>query len=129
MNFLFLKYLHLVTVAASFALFFVRGIWVLRSYPDSEEKWVRVLPHVVDAVLVLSAVAMLAVSPLKGWPGNWLTVKLALIVVYVAFSLYLFGRARAFATRILVFVPALLIFLLVTTIAVMRNPLGIFSVI
>lgn len=128
MSFLFLKYLHLVTVAASFALFFVRGIWVLRSYPDSQERWVRVLPHVVDAVLALSAVAMLAVSPIKGWPGDWLTVKLALIVVYVALSLYLFSGTRALATRIVVWLLALLVFLLVTTIAVMRNPLGIFSV-
>lgn len=128
MNLLFLKYLHIVSVAASFALFFVRGLWVMQSYPDSQEKWVRVLPHVVDAVLVLSAVAMLATSPLNGWPGDWLTVKLALIVVYAMLALYLFRGARALTTKILVWLLALLVLLFITAIAVLHNPLGILSV-
>jgi len=128
MNLLFLKYLHIVSVAASFALLFVRGLWVMQSYPDSNEKWVRVLPHVVDAVLVLSAVAMLAMSPLGGWPGDWLTVKLALVVVYAMPAFYLFRGARALATKILAWLLALLVLLFIATIAVLRNPLGILSV-
>lgn len=128
MNLIFFKYLHIVSVAASFALFFVRGLWIMRSYPDSQETWVRVLPHVVDTVLLLSAVAMLAMSPLKGWPGDWLTAKLALIVVYVMLGLYLFRRARALAAKILLWLLALLVFLFITTIAVLRSPLGILSV-
>jgi uncharacterized membrane protein SirB2 len=128
MTLIFLKYLHIVSVAASFALFFMRGLWMMQSYPDSQEKWVRVLPHGVDAVLVLSAVATLATSPLSGWPGDWLTVKLALLIVYASLSLYVFRGARAPATRILAWLLALFVFLLVTTIAVLRHPLGIFSV-
>lgn len=127
MNLLFFKYLHIVSVAASFALFFVRGLWMMQSYPDSQEKWVRVLPHVVDAVLVLSAIAMLAMSP-KGWPGDWLTVKLALIVVYVVLALYLFRGARALATKFLAWLLGLLVFLFITTIAVLHHPFGILSV-
>ena len=128
MNFLVLKYLHIVAIAASFALFFVRGMWVLRSYPESQETWVRVLPHIVDAVLVLSAGALLATGPGKGWPGDWLTVKLVLIAVYVMLSLFLFNGARTLVIKILVWSLALLVFLLVTTIAVLHDPLGIFSV-
>ena len=128
MDLLFLKYLHIVSVAASFALFFVRGLWVMRSYPDSQEKWIRTLPHVVDGLLVLSAVAMLAMSPLKGWPGDWLTVKLALIVIYVALRLYLVRGARTLTTKMLVWLLALLVFLFITTVAVLRNPLGILFV-
>lgn len=128
MTLIFLKYLHIVSVAASFSLFFMRGLWMMQSYPDSQEKWVRLLPHGVDTVLVLSAMAMLAMSPLNGWPGDWLTVKLALLVAYVSLSLYVFRGARALAARILAWLLALFVFLLVTTIAVLRNPLGIFSV-
>lgn len=128
MSFIFLKYIHIVSIAASFALFFVRGIWVLRSDPDSQENWVRALPYVVEALVLLSAIAMLMVSPLKGWPGDWLTFKLTLIVVYIALSLYLFGPARFLLAKSLAWLLALLIFLFVMTIAVLHNPLGIFSV-
>lgn len=127
MNLLFFKYLHIVSVAAGFALFFVRGLWMMQSYPDSQEKWVRVLPHAVDAVIVLSAIVMLAMSP-TGWPGDWLTVKLALIVVYVVLALYLFRGARALATKFLAWLLGLLVFLFITTIAVLNDPLGILSV-
>lgn len=128
MSFLFLKYLHILGVAASFGLFFIRGLWLMQSYPDPQEKWVRLLPHAVDAVMVLSAVALLASSPLKGWPGDWLTVKLALLVVYVLLSLYLFRGVRGLATRFLAWLLGLLVLLFITTIAVLRNPLGIVSV-
>ena len=127
MNLLFFKYLHIVSVAAAFALFFVRGLWAMQSYPDSQEKWVRVLPHAVDAVLVLSGVAMLAMLP-AGWPGNWLAVKLALIAVYGLLALFLFRGARALATKFLVWLLGLLVFLFITTIAVLQNPFGILSV-
>ena len=128
MNLLFLKYLHIISVAASFALFFVRGLWVMQSFPEPQEKWVRVLPHAVDAVLVLSGLALLAMSPLSGWPGDWLTVKLALVIVYAALALYLFRGARAMAVKILAWLPALLILLFIATIAVLRNPLGSLAV-
>jgi uncharacterized membrane protein SirB2 len=127
MSLVFLKYFHIVSAAASFALFFVRGLWVMQSYPDPQEKWVRALPHLVDAVLVLSAVAMLALSPLNGWPGDWLTVKLGLVAVYAMLSLYLFRGARLLATKILSWLLGLLVFLYTTTIAVLHNPLGILS--
>ena len=128
MTLLFLKYVHIVSVAASFGLFFLRGLWVMQSYPDPQEKWVRVLPQVVDAVLVLSAVAVLATSPLKGWPGDWLTVKLALIAVYAVLALYLFRAARALAAKFLAWLLGLLVLLFIATIAVLHNPLGILSV-
>ena len=128
MNYLFLKYIHLVSVAASFALFFVRGLWIIRSYPRSEEAWARILPHVVDTVLVLSAVWLLFSSPQKGWPGDWLTIKLLLIAVYVALALYVFHVARGLVTRMLLWVMALLVFLFATTVAVLHDPRGILVV-
>lgn len=127
MNFLFLKYLHIICVAAAFALFFVRGLWLMQSYPESQEKWVRLLPHGVDGLLLLSGVAVLAMLP-KGWPGDWLTVKLALIVVYAALALYLFRRAQALASKLVLWLLGMLLFLFLTTIAVLHHPFGIFSV-
>lgn len=128
MSFLFLKYVHIVCVAASFALFFVRGLWIIRSYPRSEEAWARILPHAVDTLLLISAVWLLFSSPQKGWPGEWLTVKLVLIAVYVALAQYVFRVARGPVTRMLLWVTALLVFLFATTVAVLQTPRGILVV-
>lgn len=128
MSFLFLKYVHIVCVAASFALFFVRGLWIIRSYPRSEEAWARILPHAVDTALLISALWLLYLWPQKGWPGDWLTVKLVLIAVYVALAYYVFHVARGLVIRMAVWVLALLVFLFVTTVAVLQNPRGILVV-
>ncbi|OGA16994.1 MAG: hypothetical protein A3H32_18650 [Betaproteobacteria bacterium RIFCSPLOWO2_02_FULL_63_19] len=128
MSVFYIKYVHIVAIAVAFALFFVKGIWVLQSYPDSQERWARAVPNIAYAVVAVSAVLMLLESPLKGWPGNWLTVKLVLVAVFAVLSVYLFRVARATIVKMLVWILALGVFLFVTTIAVLRDPIGIFSV-
>ncbi|MBI2315926.1 MAG: SirB2 family protein [Betaproteobacteria bacterium] len=128
MNMLLVKYVHIVAVAATFALFFVRGLWVLRAYPSPQEGWVLYLPHVIDAILVASALAVLWDTRNLGWPGTWMTVKLALVAVYAVLAFAVLRFARGFGVRIVTWIAALALFLFVTTVAVLHHPLGIFSV-
>ena len=127
MNFLLLKYIHILSVAASFALFFIRGIWLMQSYPPAQERWVKILPHVVDGLLVASALGMLAMVPATADYKAWMTIKLVLIGVYVFLVVFVIRLARARWQRFAAWLLALLVFLFVTSIAVLRNPMGIVS--
>jgi len=128
MSVLFIKYVHIFAIAVAFALFFLRGIWELRSYPDSQERWVRAIPNIAYIIVAISAGLMLVMSPLRGWPGDWLTVKLVLTGIFAVLAMYLFRVVQATIVKILVWLLALVVFLFVTTIAVLRNPMGILSV-
>ena len=124
-NFLLLKYIHILCVAASFALFFIRGIWVMQSYPPAQERWVKVLPHIVDGLLIVSALGMLYMAPATTDYKEWMTVKLVLIGVY-AFLVFFVGRmAKNRLQRFAAWLAALLVFLFITSIAVLHNPKGI----
>jgi len=125
--YLFLKYLHIVCVAASFALFFIRGVWAIRSYPEPQEAWVRGLPHAVDGVLLLSALGMLYISFSTAWSGNWMAAKLGYIAVYVVIALYALRFARARVAKVLAWLAALLLFLHITAVAVLHSPSGLAS--
>jgi uncharacterized membrane protein SirB2 len=127
MNFLILKYIHILAVSVSFALFFVRGLWVMRAYPTIHEFWARVFPVVVDVVLILSGVLLLAMSK-HGATEGWVLAKFALLALYVLLGLGALRWAKHFSTRLLLWALALLVFLFLTTVAVLRNPLGIFAV-
>jgi uncharacterized membrane protein SirB2 len=129
MSYLALKYIHIVFVAASFALFFIRGLWAMRAYPPAQETWVRVLPHVVDGVLVLSALGMLLGSSGGLWAGNWLAVKIGLVVLYAILSIIALRVLKSTMLRMLAWLLALAVFLFATSVAVLRNPLGLFLVI
>ena len=123
-NFLLLKYLHILSVAASFALLFIRGIWLLQSYPPAQERWVKVLPHVIDTILLLSALGMLYVHSASG-NGEWMTVKLALIAFYVAALVYLMRFARNTLQKLAAWILASLMFLFITSVSVLHHPSGI----
>ena len=129
MSYLLFKYIHIVCAAASFALFFIRGIWAVRAYPSVQEPWARALPHVIDGLLVFSAVAMFYMSFPTAWGGDWMIVKLVLICVYVVLATYVLRFAKGKIVRISAWVAALLLFLYVTSIAVLHNPAGIFLLI
>jgi uncharacterized membrane protein SirB2 len=125
--YLFLKYLHIVCVASSFALFFMRGIWAVRSYPPAQERWVRTLPHAVDGVLVLTALGMLALSFTTAWSGDWMAAKLGYVVVYAGLAAYTLHLARARVARVVAWLAALLLYLHITAVAVLHSPAGIFN--
>lgn len=128
MSILFLKYVHIVAVAVSFALFFVRGLWVMRSYPPPQEPWVRHLPHVVDTILVISALLVLWEKQSQGWPGEWLSVKLVCTAAFAILAFAVLRFARGLGIRILAWVGAIAIYLFITTVAVLHHPMGIFSI-
>ncbi len=125
--FLLFKYLHILCVAASFSLLFLRGLWLFRAFPAAQETWVRMLPHAVDGLLVLTALAMMSLGNGKAWP-DWLWAKLAYIVVYAILSTLAFRVASKRWQKGLVWISAMLTFLFITTVAVLQNPLGILSV-
>ena len=125
--FLLLKYLHIVCVAASFSLLFLRGLWLLRAFPAAQETWVRMLPHAVDGLLVVSALAMMSLGSSKVWP-DWLWAKFGYIVVYAVLSVLVFRLAGKRWQRGIAWAGALFMFLFITTVAVLQSPLGIFSV-
>jgi uncharacterized membrane protein SirB2 len=126
MGYLLYKNVHILCVAASFALFFVRGLWALHAYPASTETWARWLPYAAGALLLASAAAMLGADPRLGWPP-WLLLKIALFVLYAALALviYCYGSSRL---RIgLAWLLGIIVFLHATTVAVLKDPLGILS--
>ena len=124
MTYLILKYIHILCVAASFALFFIRGIWVIRAYPSAQEPWAKAFPHFIDALLVASAIGMLYVSFSTAWGGSWMIVKLVLVLIYAVLVSYVLHVAKTKLSRIAFWSIALLLFLVITSIAVLHHPLG-----
>jgi uncharacterized membrane protein SirB2 len=58
MNYLALKHFHMTFAALSGFLFLLRGLWMLADSPTMQRRWVRILPHLIDTALLLSAMAL-----------------------------------------------------------------------
>ncbi len=118
-----LKAVHVTCAGLSFTGFVLRGVLMLRDSPRRRLPVVRVLPHVVDTLLLVSAVglaAQLHVSPLR---APWLAAKLIALVCYIGlgFVALRFGPDRR--VRATAWVLALATFAYIVAVAATHSPL------
>ncbi len=58
-----LKTLHLTTIAISLALFILRGVWMMADSPRLQARWVRIVPHLNDTLLLASGIGLAVTAP------------------------------------------------------------------
>lgn len=121
--FLWLKLTHVASVVLSGTGFIARGVLMLRGSPLLQARFVRVAPHVVDTVLLASAVWLawlMRLSPLDGW----IAAKLLGLVAYVVLGTIALKRGRTRRVRAVAFAAALATFAYIVTVAVTHDPRG-----
>ena len=121
-----IKNLHLVTVWITVTLFLLRFYWLRRGSPLLTRRWVRILPHVNDTLLLLSGVALVMITHFYPFTpqGSWLTEKLLAVIIYIALgSVALSRRPRSMATRWVACLVAVVALLLVIKLAMTKMPL------
>ena len=95
-----LKNIHLLLAAASFLGFLLRATWMLRSDARLHARPTRVLPHVVDTLLLASGVALLFVLSLNPLETPWLLAKFAGLVVYIVAGALALRHGRTSTVRV-----------------------------
>lgn len=118
-----LKAVHVACVAASYALFFTRGVWMVRQSPMLQRRWVKILPHIVDTVLLASAVALTVTIRQYPFVSDWLTAKVVGLFVYIGLGMIALGRGRPRPVRIAAWAAAQIVFFYIVAVALTRNPL------
>jgi uncharacterized membrane protein SirB2 len=113
------KQLHLATVALSWALFFVRGAWMIMESPRLAARWVRVAPHVNDTVLLVAAIYLATFHGLQ----PWIVAKLVALVAYILIGMVALRRGPTKPVRVAAWVAAQLVFVYIVAVAVTKNPL------
>ena len=90
-------HLHALAVVLSLIGFVTRGTWMLAGSAMLGRKWVKITPHVVDTVLLVSAlVAAWLLFWRHGAHPDFLTVKIVGLIVYIGLGLVAlrFGKSR-----------------------------------
>lgn len=120
--FALLKLIHVTTAAVSYALFVVRGIWMIRDSPRLGARWVRIVPHVNDTLLLAAAIAMTVL--LHQYPGThaWLTAKVTGLLFYIGLGMVAIRHGRTRHTRIAAWIAAQAVFFYIVAVALTRSP-------
>ncbi len=85
--------------------------------------FVRVAPHVIDTLLLISAVTLVAMSGQYPFQHTWVTAKLVALVVYIALGTIALKRGKTKSIRAMAFVVALATFAYIVSVAVTKQPI------
>ena len=122
-----LKHLHLSFVGLTIVLFLFRAALMLWWPKGLNWRWLRVTPHVVDTLLLLSAIGLMLVIQQYPFTHSWLTAKLIALLAYIGFGALALKRGRTRRTRIQALFLALMSLGYLVAVARTHSPtLGLF---
>jgi uncharacterized membrane protein SirB2 len=121
-----LKHLHISCAAASYALFLLRGAWMLRNSPMLRQRWVRIVPHAIDTVLLASAVALAYTIGQYPYADNWLSAKVGALLLYIALGFIALKCGRNRLERLAAWLAAQAVFGYIVLVAQSRDPMPFF---
>lgn len=121
----YIRAVHIGCVIASLSLFALRGAAMVVEAPWRQHALLRYTPHLVDTVLLSSALMLSFLLRQYPFVHGWLTAKVLALVAYIVLGSIALKRGRTRRTRLLAFFAALLCAAYIVTVARAHDPLGV----
>ena len=123
-QYLLLRHVHIGCAVLTIVLFVLRGGLMLVESTWQRNVVLRYLPHVVDTVLLTSALMLTTIIRQYPFTTAWLTAKVVLLVLYIVLGSIALRRGRTKKTRLAAFIAALATVGFLVTVARAHQPLG-----
>ncbi|MDO8249849.1 MAG: SirB2 family protein [Rhodoferax sp.] len=120
MNYLAIKHLHITCAALSGSFFLLRGLWMLTDSPLLQQRWVRVVPHIVDTLLLATALVLVFWSGQYPFVQPWLTAKVLALMAYIVLGTVALKRGRTKGVRTFALLAALAVLAYIVAVALTR---------
>ena len=118
---------HVGAVVISGTLFTLRGLARMADWRIANHAAVRYFSYLNDTVLLGAAILLTAIVHQYPLLDAWLTVKVALLLVYIALGSIALKRGRTPRVRAAAYVAALTTFGFIVSVAITQNPWGVFA--
>jgi len=126
-HYLHLRHLHIALAVVSVAIFALRGSLMLAGSPRVDAVWLRYPSYAVDTMLLTIALILTSIIHQYPFADGWLTMKVALLCVYVLLGSIALKRGRTRCIRVVAFVAALATVAFLFSVARAHHPLGILA--
>ena len=122
--YLLAKNLHVACVIVSLGGFLARGLLMLAGSPVLGTRLMRVAPHVVDTLLLASAIWLAWLLRQYPFVHGWLTAKVLGLVAYIVLGAIALRRGRTQGIRVAAFVAASATAFYIVSVALTHDPRG-----
>ena len=123
-TYILVKYVHVTAVTLSLTGFFLRGILMMRESPLIGARWIKVLPHVNDTILLAAALSLAFMSEQYTFVAGWVTAKVLGVTAYIILGALALRDASTRKMRIACFLAAMAVFGWIVSVALSRQPAG-----
>ena len=118
---------HLISIVLSVGFLALRFWLRYQEHSLAFARWTRVLPPVIDTVLLFSGVALMAKAHILPFSGQaqWLTEKLFGVIIYIVLGFIAldYRRVHSQQVRIITFPLALVVLYIIIKLATAKVPL------
>lgn len=119
-----LKLIHVSCAFASISGFGLRGYWMVSDNPLLQHRLSKVLPHVIDTLLLGSAISLLMVLHLSPLVHLWLGAKIIALLLYIGLGMAALRFGRTKKIKISAWLLALLMAGYIVSVAYSKSPWG-----
>ena len=113
--------LHIACAVVSIAGFTARGVLMLLESPWLHHRFVRIAPHVVDTLLLASALWLAWFLGQVPFVHGWITAKVLALLAYIVLGMFALKRGRTKGVRAWAFVAALASAAYIVAVALTRD--------
>ncbi len=121
MDYAQLRLLHISCASLSISLFLLRGVLQLAGIDWRRQRWLRIVPHMNDTVLLSAAIAMTIMSHQYPVAQAWLSAKVIALLVYIVLGHIAFRAGVPRPQQALAFVGALATVGYIVAVAISRS--------
>jgi uncharacterized membrane protein SirB2 len=119
-----IKNLHVAFVVLSISGFLLRGVWMLTGNSLLQHRITRALPHVIDTLLLVTALVAAAMIAQYPFVAGWVTAKVLGLLAYIVLGTIALKRGRTITVRVLALLGALATYAWIASVAMTKNPAG-----
>lgn len=119
-----IKAIHISSAILSISLFLLRSYWLINYSNMLTKKTMKLLPHIVDSILLTSAFMMIYIERIPLGAGNpWITSKVVAVIFYILIGLYIFRFSKNDCQKYIALVINVLLYIYIISTAITKNPI------
>ena len=88
-----------------------------------QKKWVKIAPHIIDTLLLGSAITLAVILQFSPLEHSWLLAKIIGLLIYIVLGTVALKRGKTKPIRIAALILALLTFAYIVKVALTKSPL------
>jgi len=116
-----LKWVHVGAAVLTIGGFLLRGYWMTIESPQLQRRWVRILPHILDTVLLLAGISLVVILHLQVMQNPWLLMKISALIAYILLGTIALKRGKTRTIRTTALLLSVMTFAYIVGVALTKS--------